>query len=216
MVVDRHVRLVFKRRDPATRDVAAHDNRTSREVPGSTKVSGRSVDKNATGKIRILGCVATTAEDLAAEVNVALGIPRDGWVASRAPVLPSERCSRQASGELHRNLRVGPVPSLVHAVAGDTVTVAAQIVVARPDDVVRIQRVLGNGCLVVRLRSPGQVRVSEVEAALVDLDVGAKIHRTSSGIRSREVGVWRPRRALTARIQLKVCKSGQDPLLDGV
>ena len=109
VVVDRHVLLVEQAAARAGGVVVLGD-RAAREVPRRAVVAGRAEDVERARLVRVRGDARAAVEHLAAEVRVALRVPRDRRVASRLPVLARGAASEvRAARESHRDRRVVPV-----------------------------------------------------------------------------------------------------------
>src|SRR5207253_6418746 len=111
---------------------------------------------------------------LAGQVRVALGVPGDRGVAAGLPVLAGRAAERGTAAEPVRCGRVGPRPTAVQRVRHPAGTVTAPVVVVAADQVVGVVRVDRDPGLVLRLGPALQIRVGQVQAVLVYLDVVAE------------------------------------------
>src|SRR5205085_4975933 len=110
--------------------------------------------------------------------------------------------------------RVVPRPPAVGAPRGPARPVAAAVVVVARDDLVRVVRVDRDRRLVLSLAAALEIRVGQVQAVLVDLDVRADVGRTVAAA-AREVLV-RPvgRAVVVVRLpELERGEAGDQPLL---
>ncbi len=179
VVVDRHVRLVLQD-GSRSGGVGELGRRHGREVPRGASVAGRAEDVEGARLVGVGAHGATAVEHLAAHVCVALGVPGDGGVAARLPVLARGTPGGRPVRERHRDEAVGPGPTAVARECADAVAVAAAVVVLARDHLARVHRVDGDGLLVLRLAATGQGGVGDVLAGLVDLDVVTEALRASS------------------------------------
>src|SRR5207302_1449328 len=106
-------------------------------------------------------------------VGIALCVPGDRRVTACLPVLTCNAAESCTAGEPHRNGSVGPRPPLVQAVRVEAVTVASSVIVGGRQYMVRLVGVLSDGGLVVSLPTPLKVQIGQVQAVLIDLDVGS-------------------------------------------
>ncbi len=194
MIVDSDVRLVDEWGSERPGGVGALDDGPPGEVPRRAEVAGGAVDVDrARGVRRAREPEAAALDLLTREVRIALGVPRDRRITPDLPVLALDVEGR-APREVHRDGRVVPVPPLVEAVLRVAVRVAAPVVVGGRDEVVRLQRVRGDRGLVLRLPAALEVRVCQVEAVLVHLDVRREVLR--AGVATAREVARRPTAAL--------------------
>ena len=172
VVVDGH-QLLVEQGVSGPGDIIVLGHRAPGEVPGRTAGAGRAEDVERARLVGVLGHAGPAFEDLAGQVGVPASVPRHRGVATGLPVLPRRPAERGPAGEAHRDGGVLPGPARVRRVCGVTVSVTPAVVVEARHELARLHRILGDRRLVLGLTAPSQIGVGDVQAVLVDLDIGA-------------------------------------------
>ena len=89
------------------------------------------------------------------------------------PILARDAAKGSSPREAIRSCSVAPVLTAVEAVAYPAGAIAPAIIVIRSHEMFRIHGILGDRRLVLRLPTTLQIRIAEIQAVLVDLDIRA-------------------------------------------
>ena len=153
------------------------DRGVAGEVPGRAGVAGGAEHVDGAGLVGVVRRRRPAHEHLARVVGVAPAVPGHRRVAAGLPVLPGHVAERGAAGEPVGHGAVGPAGPAVAAERGAAGAITAPVVVEPGHQLARVERVLRDGGLVLRLAAALQVGVGDVQAVLVDQDVGPEVAR---------------------------------------